>query len=81
MADRVRAKFFVQEVGKTTYGGKVVLNVVSRGEDNKKWSAATPSGQITMTIRNELAMDFFDVGQEYFVTFDPAPKGEEGMGE
>lgn len=80
MADRVRAKFFVTEVGRTHYGGKVVLTAVTRGEDNKVWASATPSGQITMTIRNELAIDFFDVDEEYFVDFTLAPKGEEGMG-
>lgn len=77
----VRAKFFCQEVAKTTYGGRVKLNPVTRGEDNKKWASATPSGEITMTIRNELAVEFFDVGEEYYVDFTPAPKGEEGMGE
>lgn len=81
MADRVRAKFFCAEVGKTTYGGKVVLRAVTRGEDNKTWASATPSGEITMTIRNELALDFYDVGEEYFVDFTPAPKGVEGMGD
>lgn len=81
MADRVRAKFFVQEVGRTTYGGKVVLRAVTRGEDNKQWASATPSGEITMTIRNELALDFYDVGEEYYVDFTRAPKGVEGMGE
>lgn len=79
MADKVRAKFFVQEVGKTTWGGKVVLNVVTRGEDNKAWASATPSGQITMTIRNDLALEFFDVGDEFFVDFTRAEKGAEGM--
>lgn len=81
MAPKVRAKFYVTEIGKTTWGGKVVLACVTRGEDNKKWSAATPSGQITMTIKNELALEVFDVGDEFFVDFIPAPKGEEGMEE
>lgn len=79
MADKVRAKFYVEEVARTTYGGRVKLRAVSRGEDNKRWASATPSGEITMTIRNELAIDFYDVGEEYFVDFTPAPKGVEGM--
>lgn len=76
----VRAKFFVTEIARTTYGGRIILSAVCRGEDNKAWASATPSGQITMTIRNEVAVEQFDVGEEYFVDFTPAPKGEEGMG-
>lgn len=81
MADKVRAKFYVDEIAKTIHGGRVRLRVVTRGEDNKQWASATPSGEITMTIRNELAIEFFDVGDEYFVDFTPAPKGVEGMGD
>lgn len=76
----VRAKFFVTEIAKTTFGGRVKLQAVCRGKDNSQWSSATPSGHVEMSIRNELAVEFFDVGQEYFVDFTPAPKGEEGMG-
>lgn len=76
----VRAKFYVTETRQTTYGGGVKLQAVTRGEDNKKWASATPSGQIDMTIRNELALEFFTVGDEFYVTFEPAPKGQEGMG-
>lgn len=79
MAD-VRAKFYVTEVGRTGYAGKVVLAAVTRGEDNKVWSQATPSGGITLSIKNELAFEQFDVGDEFFVDFTRAPKGEEGMG-
>lgn len=81
MADRVRAKFYVYSISRTINGGSVDLRAVTRGEDNKVWASATPSGQITMTIRNELALDFYDVGEEYFVDFTRAPKGEEGMGD
>lgn len=76
----VRAKFYVYEVTKGTYGGKVVLQVVSRGDDNKQWASATPAGRIEMTIKNDLAIAEFDVSKEYFVDFTPAPQGEEGMG-
>lgn len=75
----VRAKFYVEEVARTTYGGRVKLRAVSRGEDNKKWASATPSGELSMTIRNELAVEFFDVGEEYYLDFTKAPKGAEGM--
>lgn len=85
MADRrVRAKMFVAEIAKTTWGGRVKLQVVTRGEDNKAWASATPSGEINLTIRNELAIEVFDVGREYFVDFVPVPEelhGAEGMGD
>ena len=77
----VRAKFYVSEVALTSWGCRVTLNVVTRGEDNKAWSAATPSGQITMQIKNDIAAEQFAPGQEWFVDFRPAPTGVEGMGD
>lgn len=80
MAGKVRCKMYVAEVGWTTWGGKVTLQVVSRGEDNKEWASATPSGSLNLTIRNELALEHFKPGQEYFVDIELAPRqGEEGM--
>lgn len=78
----VRAKFFVSELRQNTYDGGVTLQVVSRGEDNRQWSAATPSGKIDMTIKNDLAMTEFVLGKEYYVTFDVVTEehqGQEGM--
>lgn len=75
----VRAKFYVSGVKLTTWGTTVELNPVTRGEDNKTWSAATPTGSITMGIKNEVAAERFAPGQEWFVTFSPAPMGKEGM--
>lgn len=74
----VRAKFYVTEVCQTTYGGQVKLAPVTRGGENAEWASATPSGQIQMTIRNEVALDFFGgkTGGEFFVDFTPAPKPE-----
>lgn len=77
----IRAKFYVQAVKLTSWGTSVELNVVTRGEDNKKWSQATPSGQITMQIKNDLAAAMYAPGQEWYVDFTPAPLGKEGMGE
>lgn len=75
----VRAKFYVRSVELFGYSTSVKLGVVTRGEDNKQWSAATPSGELTMNIKNELAAAQFTPGDEFFVDFTPAPKGEEGM--
>ena len=75
----VKAKFFVQSieqfVGDTA---TVKLGAVCRGEDNKEWSKYTPAGQITMTIKNEMASSQFVPGNEFYVTFEEAPKGKEG---
>jgi hypothetical protein len=48
---------------------------VSRGEHNKRWAQATPSGNIKMTIQNEGAAAWFTerLGQEVQVMFSPAP--------
>lgn len=78
---RVRAKFFVMSITHTTSGGSVRLSAVCRGEDNKKWASYTPNGTIEMNILNESALGQFKPGDEVFVDFSLAPKGEEGMGE
>lgn len=36
---------------------------------NAEWAAATPSGMIRMTIKNELAAEQFGAGDAYTVTF------------
>lgn len=78
----VRAKFFVQSVEHHASGQAVIkLGAVCRGEDNKEWSKYTPAGNITMTVLNELATEQFVPGEEFYVDFTKAPKGQEGMGE
>lgn len=74
----VRAKFFVQSITHTTSGGSVRLSAVCRGEDNKTWAQYTPVGTIEMNILNESALAQFVPGDELYVDFSPAPKGEEG---
>lgn len=75
----VRAKFYVTEVARTVSGGRVTLQAVCRGADNKAWASYTPVGTITLTILNEVAVEHFKPGEEFFVDFTPAPKGVEGM--
>lgn len=78
----VRAKFYVHAVEITTYGTIVKMRPVTRGEDNKEWSAATPSGELSMTISNEVAAESFGPGQEWALTFTPIQPdqvGKEGM--
>lgn len=82
----VRAKMYLEEIATTSWGKRVKFRVVTRGEDNKVWSAATPTGEMAFTIKNEKAASRFsdtDVGREFFVDISPVPddlQGEEGMG-
>lgn len=39
---------------------------------NRKWSKATPSGELKMLITNPEAIEQFDLGKEYFVDLTPA---------
>lgn len=58
------ARFYVAE--STEFGqpdengqcsGNVVLRAVSRGDQNKQWSSATPVGELKMTINNPPAFE------------------------
>jgi hypothetical protein len=72
------AKFKCNEIGKRTgwgdakfvYGAKFSV-VMGNNEENKKFFLSTPSGSIDISTLRE---DFFEVGEEYFVTFEKAPK-------
>lgn len=78
----VRAKFYVSEIAFRQWGTEVKMAAVTRGEDNKEWSAATPAGNLSLTIKNELAVAQFAPGQEWFLDMIPVPKdavGSEGM--
>lgn len=85
----VRAKMYIQSIEHLAWGTVVKLQVVSRGEDNKAWSAATPAGGLSLTIKNEQASNQFTLeqireGQEFFIDITPVPNelaGKEGMGE
>jgi hypothetical protein len=79
----VRAKLFVQSVTRNAYqpdAAVITLAAVTRGQDNKAWAAATPTANLNMTILNAAAADLFELGEEYYLDFTPAPKGQEGMG-
>ncbi len=80
----VRAKMYVEGITYRSWGTVIRLQVVTRGEDNKEWSAATPSGHLEMNVKNEDAADQFAPGQEWYVDLRPVPKdqvGQEGMGD
>lgn len=75
----VRAKFKVVSITATEgYSGKgpmksVKLHPVTYGSDeNEKFYAATPCGQIEIGILSEDAAKQFEVGKQYFVDFSAA---------
>lgn len=70
----VIAKFFCAEKTETTSGIRIKMHPVSRGEENKTWAAYTPAGTLEMGVLNPAACEAFVVGQEYFLTFELAPK-------
>lgn len=78
----VKAKFYCSNV--QTFDGatasSVTLGAVCRGVENAQWSSATPAGNITMSILNDLATAQFKKGQEYEVTFEPVDAPAEGDG-
>lgn len=77
----VRAKMYVSELKRNAYDPyavTVTMQVVSRGEANKEWAAATPSGTFTATIKNPAAaMPFINgLGDEFYVTIEAVPENE-----
>jgi hypothetical protein len=74
----VEARFYISGYERSSYNPDattVKLQAVCRGEHNKSWSAATPNGQITMTINSGPAAAWFvdKLGKEVSVHFAPAP--------
>lgn len=78
---QVVARFYVAEMKKIAYGGPgttpqtaVVLQAATRGEENKAWAQATPSGQVTMHINNGAAGEWFEqmLGKDVTITFAEA---------
>ena len=63
---------------------KVSLAVVSgnRAPENTEWATATPQGDITMTIGNPAAAEWFDsmLGEDIAVTFTARPAEETTAG-
>lgn len=82
----VAARFYVRVVEKTGIGenrqGTVRLHPVSgsKGDANKSWSKYTPSGEISMTITNPTALDWFEerLQKDVAVTFEDRPEEETG---
>lgn len=81
----VKAKFYVAEInkyataaGNGTHGwaepvpfGQVTLRASVKGEDNKEWASATPSGEFKMTV-NGPAFPWFEsmLGRDVAITLE-----------
>lgn len=40
--------------------------------DNQKFWEASPSGELTLWVKNQAAVDQFESGKEYYIDFTPA---------
>lgn len=76
MSGIVRAKFvcnnLVNPEGATA--AQVGLTAVCRGIENALWAQATPSGSISMNVKNNPAFEQFELHAEYEVTFRKVEK-------
>jgi hypothetical protein len=73
--NHVTARFYVSEVVHRAYNpshANVTLVAAGRGEQNKAWAEATPSGTITMSINNPAAAEFFvtRLGKDIALSFN-----------
>lgn len=46
----VRSKWYVANVNHGTHGIEVTLRVVTKGDENVDWKAASPAGELRITI-------------------------------
>ncbi|RUV98337.1 hypothetical protein EOA88_00420 [Mesorhizobium sp. M5C.F.Ca.IN.020.14.1.1] len=82
----VRAMFYVKEINHraTPNPGEVnaeikmaaAFGTYLRGlpEGNKDWSKWTPSGELSITITNPAAIEQFEIGEVYGLSFEKASK-------
>lgn len=82
----VRAKFRVDRIERSLHWDRtkgeiqtIVMSPVCDGSDeNKRFYAATPSGQVNLGTVNGEAAAQFQLGEEYYVDFTPAKSGSAG---
>jgi hypothetical protein len=80
----VRAKFTVSKVTRNFYSGReqpgmtIVLTPQydTSIEEDRRYSKATPSGEISLYVDNPTASDALIAGQVFYVDFTPVPKPE-----
>ena len=74
----VTARFFVASITRFAGDhGTVTLNAATRGEENRAWASATPSGKIELSITNPDALAWFEEQRvartDIALTFTVAP--------
>ncbi len=84
----VRAMFYVKQINYHATNSPDSVNVevklgaafgtylrgLPEKEANIDWSKYTPNGEITMTITNPAAIDQFEIGEVYGVSFEKQSK-------
>lgn len=71
----VRAKFQVQGIKKTSWGGSIFeMGAIydQTIEEDRRYAKATPSGKLEMQIDNPPAAEFFELGKFYYLDFTKA---------
>ena len=71
----VSARFYVATITRRAYNPEhalVTLVAAGRGEQNKAWAQATPSGKIELTINNPAAAKWFEehLAKDVALTFE-----------
>lgn len=78
--DKVIAKFRVDETARQFWSPtaeKVKATAVYGGsEENRSFAEATPSGSLEILVTNPAVGGFFELGAEYYVTFEKAAKAQ-----
>lgn len=74
----VQARFYVSNIETPAWlqdGGIVHLSAVTRGTENKSWSAATPACDFKMTVSNPAGFKWFQdrLRKDVAVTFEDRP--------
>jgi hypothetical protein len=73
----VRAKFRVSGLEDFGYSKQVKFTAVYEGplgdnEENKRFTNATPNGELKMAVDNPYAWKQFELGQEWYLDFTKA---------
>lgn len=78
----ISARFFIYEITRTPSAsgrvGVVKLRPAYAAGANRQWAAATPSGEMWMTVNNPAAFEEFeaamDAGDDLHITFERHPR-------
>jgi hypothetical protein len=70
----IRAKFVVQEITTTNWGGTKVLMRPEYDEklaEDQSYAKATPSGELWMQVDNPIALNELTLGRKFYLDFIP----------